>query len=83
MPLPKYTNYHSLIALVDHIYAVTNKNLYRQLDDMKGDRLQRDVKKNYAFHKDIGHSIETCVALKDEIKRLIRARNFKEFLDKP
>ena len=28
-PLLKYTNYHSLTALMDHIYTVTEKHLYR------------------------------------------------------
>ena len=28
-PFPKYTNYHSLTAPLDHIYAVTDRNLYR------------------------------------------------------
>ena len=37
-PLLKYTNYHFLTFLVDHIYAVTDKSLYRQLKAMKGDR---------------------------------------------
>ena len=42
-PLLKYTNYHSLTALMDRIYVVTEKNLYRQPDAMKGDRSQRYV----------------------------------------
>ena len=50
---------------------------------MKADRPRRDVKKKCAFHKDIGHSTERCMVLKDEIERLIRAGHFKEFLDKP
>ena len=83
MPLPKYTNYYFLIALVDHIYAVIEKNLYRQPDTKKGDRSRRDVKKNYAFYKDKWHNTERCVALKEEIKRFIRAEHFKEFLDEP
>ena len=62
---------------------VTNKNLYRNPEATKSDRLRRDVKKNCAFHKDIGHNIERCIALKDKIKRLIRVRYFKEFLDEP
>ena len=28
-PLLKYMNYHSLTALVDYIYVITNKSLYR------------------------------------------------------
>ena len=82
-PLPKYMNYHSLIASVDHIYVVTDNNLYRQPDTMKGDRSWRDIKKKCVFHKDIGHITKRCMALKNEIKRLIRAGHFKEFLDKP
>ena len=50
---------------------------------MKSDRLRRDVKKNCAFHKDIGHNTERCVARRDKIERLIRAGHFKEFLDEP
>ena len=82
-PLPKYTNYHSLTALVDHIYAVTDNNLYRSPDTMKGNKSQRDVKKNCTFHKDNEHSTKRCVALKNEIERLIRVRPVKEFLDEP
>ena len=79
----KYTNYHSLTASVDHIYAVTNKNLYRQPDAMKGDKSQGDIKKNCVLHKDIGHNTERCMTLGDEIERLIRVGHFKEFLDEP
>ena len=82
-PLPKYTNYHALTAPLDHIYTVTNRSLYRSPEPMKGDRVRRDIKRNYAFHKDIGHTTDKCVALKEEIKRLIRADNFKEFMDEP
>ena len=82
-PFLKYTNYHFLTAPVDHIYAITDKNLYRQPDAMKRNRSRRYVKKNCSFHNDIGHSTERCVALKDEIERLIRAGHLKKFLDKP
>ena len=82
-PLPKYTNYHSLTAPLDHIYVVMDKNLYRPPEPMKGDRVHRDIKKNYAFQKDIGHTTDKCMALKDEIERLIRTRYFKEFKDEP
>ena len=82
-PHPKYMNHHSLNAPVDHIYAVIDKNLYRKPEAIKNDRSGRDIKKNYAFHKDIGHNIERCMALKDEIEILIRVGYFKEFLDEP
>ena len=44
---------------------------------MKGDRSCKDIKKNYVLHKDIGHNIERCVTLRDEIERLMRVENFK------
>ena len=50
---------------------------------MKGDRSCRDIKKNCTFHKDIEHNTELCVALRDEIEKLMRAGYFKEFMDEP
>ena len=81
--LPKYTNSHSLTTPMDHVYAITDKNLYRPPQPMKGDRFCRDIKRNYAFHKDIGHTTDKYVVLKDEIERLIRVGYFKEFVNKP
>ena len=48
---------------------------------MTGDRFHKDIKRNCAFHKYIGHTTDKCVALKSEIERLIRAGYFKEFVD--
>ena len=50
---------------------------------MKGNRLWRDAKRSCAFHRDIGHNTERCVALKDEIERLIRVGHLKEFTVEP
>ena len=50
---------------------------------MKCERAQRDIKRNCAFYKDVGHTMDKCVALKDEIERLIRVGHFKEFVDEP
>ena len=62
-PLPKYTDYHTLNA--------PNKNVFRKLNEMRGNRSKIDVKMNYAYHKDIGNNTVKCNALRDEIKRLI------------
>ena len=53
------------------------------LEPIKGDRTRKDVKRNYAFHKDIRHNTERCVALNDKIERLIRAGHFNKFVDVP
>ena len=81
-PPLKYTSCHSFNALLDHIYAVTDRGLYRSPEPMKSKRTRRDIKRNCAFHKDVGHTTNRCIALKDEIERLIRADHFKEFVDK-
>ena len=60
-PLPKYTNYHSLSTLLDHIYVVMDRSLYRSLEPMKGDKARRYIKRNCTFHKDIGHNTNRCV----------------------
>ena len=67
-PLPKYTNYHSLNDPVDHIYAVADKNLYRNPDAIKSDRSRRDIKKNCAFHKDIGIILRDAMLSKMRLK---------------
>ena len=82
-PFLKYTNYHSLTTPVDHIYAVTDNSLYKQPKSTKGNKSRRDIKKNCAFQKDIGHNIERGMTLKNKIKRLMRGGNFKEFMDEP
>ena len=48
---------------------------------MKWDRVQWDIKRNCTFHKYIGHITARYMSLRDEIKRLIRAGHFKEFVD--
>ena len=83
MTLPKYTNYHSLTVPLDHVYAVTDRNIYRSPEPIKGDRVPRDIKRNCTFHKDTGHTTDKCVALKDEIEKIIKASYFKEFIDEP
>ena len=62
---------------------VTDRGLYRSPELMNSERAQRDIKRNCAFHKDVGHTTDKYVALKDEIERLIIIGHFKEFVDEP
>ena len=48
---------------------------------MKNERTRKDIKRNCAFHKDIGHTTDRYVALKDKIERLIRTVHFNKFID--
>ena len=73
----------SLKAPLDHIYAVTDRGLYRSPEPMKSERARKDLKRDCAFHKDVGHTTDKLVALKDEIERLITVSYFKVFFDEP
>ena len=39
---------------------------------MRGDRSKRNQNKYCRYHQDIGHTTEECIALKDEIEKLIQ-----------
>ena len=71
------------MASLDHAYVVMDRNLYRPPEPMKGDKFHRDIKRNCVFHKNIVHTIDKCVALNDDIERLIWVGYFKELMDEP
>ena len=52
-PPLKYTNYNSLNAPLDHIYAVTDRGLYTCPKPIKSERTRRNIKRNCAFQKDV------------------------------
>ena len=55
--------------------------MFRKPDEIRGNRSWRDVRKNCAYHKDIGHNMVKCNTLRDEIERLIQAGYFREVLE--
>ena len=65
-PLPKYTNYQALNTPQDHIYAVSDKDLFRKPDEMRGNRSIKDIRKNYAYYKYIEHNPVKCNTLRDQ-----------------
>lgn len=52
-PMVKFTKYYALNAPIDHIYAVSDKMLFKKPDAIKGDRSRRDACKFFHFHDDI------------------------------
>ena len=58
-----------------------DKNLFRKPKEIRGNKSRKDVEKNCAYHKDTGHSIVKCNALRNKIERLIQAGHFGEFLE--
>ena len=47
---------------------------------MRGDRSKKNQNKYYLFHRDIGHTTEECIALKDEIEKLIREGYLQNYI---
>ena len=60
---------------------MTDKNLFRKLEKTWCNRSRRDVRKNYAYHKNIRHNTVKYNALRDEIEILIQVGYFREFLE--
>ena len=60
---------------------MTDKNLFRRPNEIRGNRSRRIDRENYVYHKDIGHNIVKSNALRDEVERLIRAGHFREVLE--
>ena len=46
--------------------------VYKQPNSLRGDRWKRNQNKYCWYHKDVSHTTEECVMLKDEIEKLIR-----------
>ena len=46
--------------------------VYKWPNTMQGDHSKRNENKYCRYYQDVGHTIEECIALKDEIEKLIR-----------
>ena len=55
--------------------------MFERPDPLHGDHSKRNQKKYYRYHKDVGHTIEECITLKDEIKKLIRRGYLKDYIN--
>ena len=71
-PPSKYNNFTDLKKSCDDVFLATeHTSLYKRPDSMREDRLKRNHNKYCRFHRDVGHTMEECIALKDEIEKLI------------
>ena len=72
-PPSKYNNFTGLTMSHEDVFLATEHiGVYKRPDSMRGDRLKRNQNKYCRFHRDIGHTTEECIALKDEIEKLIQ-----------
>ena len=72
-PLSKYNNFTDLMRSCDDVFLVTeHKGMYKRPNSMGGDRSKWNQNKYFQFHRDISHTKEECIALKNDIEKLIR-----------
>ena len=73
-PLPsKYNNFINLTRSREDVFlAMEHTGVYKRPNSMRGDHSKRNQNKYYRFHRDVDHTTEECIELKDEIEKLIR-----------
>ena len=72
-PLSKYNNFTDLTRSREDVFlAIEHTGIYKRPDSIWGDRSKMNQNKYYQYHKDVGHTTEEYVMLKDEIEKLIR-----------
>ena len=68
----KYNNFTNLTRSREDVFLATEKTgVYKRPDSMRGDCSKRNLNKYSRYHKDIGHTTEECIMLKDEMEKLI------------
>ena len=55
--------------------------VFKWPDLLRGDRSKRNQNKYCRYHKDIGHTTEECITLKDEIKKLIHRGYLQDYIN--
>ncbi|XP_074374251.1 uncharacterized protein LOC141714642 [Apium graveolens] len=77
---PRFTEYARLNAPRSQILMEIEKDKeFKWPNPLRGDPKKRDKGRYCRYHKDIGHDIDDCRQLKDEIVYLIRRGNFGHF----
>ena len=72
-PPSKYINYTDLIASREDVFlAAEQSGVFKRRDPLHGDRSKKNQNKYCRSHKDIDHTTEEYISLKDEIEKLIR-----------
>ena len=61
--------------------AVEQTRVFKWPELLCRDRYKRNQNKYYRFHKDIGHTTEECLTLKDEIEKLIRHGYLQDYVN--
>ena len=79
--LSKYTKFTDLIWSREEVFLATEQTgVYKRPDLLWGDRSIRNQNKYCRCHKDVGHTTEECIMLKDEIEKLIRDGYLQDYV---
>ena len=78
----KFTNYTDLVSSRKDIFMVAErKGVFKRPDPLCGDHSKRNQNKYCWFHKDVGHTTEECITLKDEIEKFIHRRYLQDYIN--
>ena len=81
-PPSKFTNYTDLVSSREDIFmAAEQMRVFKWLDPLRGDCSKRNHNNYCRFHKDIGHTTEECITLKDKIEKLIRREYLQDYIN--
>ena len=80
-PPSKYNNFTDLTKSVEDVFlAIEHTSVYKRPDSMRGDHSKRNQNKYCRYHKDVDHTTEECIILKDEIENLIREGYLRDYV---
>ena len=80
-PPSKYNNFTDLTRSREDVFlAIEHTGIYKQPDSMRRYCSKRNQNKYCRYHRDIGHTTEECIILKDGIKKLIREGHLRDYV---
>ena len=81
-PPNKFMNYTDLVSSREDVFMVEEQTrVFKQPDPLRGDRSKRNQNKYCCFHKNVSHTTEECITLKDEIEKLIRRGYVQDYIN--
>ena len=74
-------NYTDLVSSREDVFmAAKQTGLFKRPDLLRRDRSKKNQNKYYRYHKDVGHTTEECITLKDDIEKLIRRGYLQDYV---
>ena len=80
--LGKFMNYTDLVSSREDIFMVAKQTkVFKRPDPLHGDRSKRNQNKYCRYHKDVSHTTEECITLRDKIEKLIHRMYFQDYIN--